>query len=142
MKIASMKNDTPSIANARPKTFPNVAADSLFTVLYYDGMEAIIQGLQKTNGDLSNNEQAFQAALKGLQPTFPNGSVKLDQNNNSIQPAYVVQITKDGGQLGFKVVQTVDSVDQTFGGLFKPGDPAPSRTAPDPVQGTPPPWGK
>jgi branched-chain amino acid transport system substrate-binding protein len=124
------------------KAFPKAPGDSLFTVLYYDGMEAIIQGLQKTNGDLSNNEQAFQQALKSLQPTFPNGQVKLDQNQNSVQPAYVVQITKDGGQLGFKVVQTVDSVDQTFGGLFKPGDPAPSRDEPKPAQGTPPPWGK
>jgi branched-chain amino acid transport system substrate-binding protein len=124
------------------KTFSKVPGDSLFTVLYYDGMEAILQGLKQTNGDLSNNEQAFQAALKSLQPTFPNGQVKLDQNQNSIQPAYVVQITKDGGQLGFKVVQTVDSVDQTFGGLFKPGDPAPSRDAPNAEAGSPPPWGK
>jgi branched-chain amino acid transport system substrate-binding protein len=68
--------------------------------------------------------------------------VKLDQNQNSIQPAFVVQVVKNGGQLGFKVVKTVDSVDQSFGGLFKAGDPAPSRTSPNPTQGTPPPWGK
>lgn len=140
--LGGTTSDWKSYISGFSKAFPKAPGDSLFTVLYYDGMEAILQGLQKTNGDLSNNEQAFQAALKSLQPTFPNGQVKLDQNQNSIQPAYVVQITKDGGQLGFKVVQTVDSVDQTFGGLFKPGDPAPSRDAPNPTQGTPPPWGK
>jgi branched-chain amino acid transport system substrate-binding protein len=124
------------------KQFPDVPGDSLFTVLYYDGMEAILQGLNQTKGDLSNNEQAFQAALKSLQPTFPNGTVKLDQNQNSVQPAFVVQVVKNGSQLGFKVVKTVDSVDQTFGGLFDASSPAPSRTEPQATQGTPPPWGK
>jgi branched-chain amino acid transport system substrate-binding protein len=124
------------------KVYPKVPGDSLFTVLYYDGMEAILQGLNQTKGDLSNNEQAFQAALKSLQPTFPNGTVKLDQNQNSVQPAFVVQVVKNGSQLGFKVVKTVDSVDQTFGGLFDASSPAPSRTEPQATQGTPPPWGK
>jgi branched-chain amino acid transport system substrate-binding protein len=111
-------------------------------VLYYDGMEAIIEGLKKTNGDLGNNEQAFQQALTAMQPTFPNGTVKLDQNRNSIQPAFVVQIVKNGSDLGFKVVQTVDSVDQTFGGLFDASSPAPSRDQPQATKGNPPPWGK
>lgn len=124
------------------KAYPKVPGDSLFTVLYYDGMEAILQGLDKVKGDLSNNEQAFQSALTSLQPTFPNGKVKLDQNRNSVQPAYVVQVTKDGSSLGFKVVQTVDSVDQTFGGLFAAGAPAPSRNVPDATPGAPPPWGQ
>src|SRR4051812_44311071 len=34
------------------KVFPDAPGDSLFTVLYYDGMEAILQGLQQVNGDL------------------------------------------------------------------------------------------
>lgn len=124
------------------KAFPDAPGDSLFTVLYYDGMEAILQGLKQTNGDLGNNEQAFQQALTALQPTFPNGQVKLDANRNSVQPAYVVQIVKNGSQLGFKVVQTVPQVDQTFGGLFGANSPAPSRTEPAGASGNPPPWAK
>jgi branched-chain amino acid transport system substrate-binding protein len=124
------------------KAYPKAPGDSLFTVLYYDGMESILQGLNQVKGDLSDNGKALQAALTSLTPTFPNGKVSLDQNRNSIQPAYVVQVVKSGSSLGFKVVKTVDSVDQTFGGLFKSGDPAPSRDAPNPQQGTPPPWGK
>ena len=64
----------------------------------------------------------------------------LDENRNSIQPAYVVQIVKDGSELGFKVVETVPEVDQTFGGLFGPDSPEPSRTEPAAAEGSPPPW--
>lgn len=124
------------------KAFADTPGDSLFTVLYYDGMEAILKGLDATKGNLDNNEKDFQAALTSLQPTFPNGTVKLDPNRNSVQPAYVVQIVKDGGKLGFKVVQTVPDVDQTFGGLFGADSKAPSRTEPAKANGSPPPWAK
>jgi branched-chain amino acid transport system substrate-binding protein len=139
--LGGTTSDWTSYIDGFKKAYPDVPGDSLFTVLYYDGMEAIIAGLTKVNGDLSNNEKSFQQALTSLQPTFPNGKVKLDSNRNSVQPAYVVQITNDGGQLGFKVVKTVDSVDQTFGGLFDAGGPAPSRTQPQATKGNPPPWG-
>ena len=116
-------------------------AQSLFTVLYYDGMKSVIDGLKQTKGQLSNNEQALRAALIKLKPTFPNGQVKLDANRDSVQPAYVVQIADNGG-LGFKVLRTVNSVNETFGGVFAPGQPAPSRTAPACQKGALPSWAK
>jgi branched-chain amino acid transport system substrate-binding protein len=128
--------------NGFGKVYPKAPVDSLFTVLYYDGMEAIIKGLEQAKGDLSNNEKALQSALAAMQPSFPNGPVKLDSNRNSVQPAYVTQITKDNGKLGFKVVKKVDSVDQTFGGLFGATSPPPSRTSPSCTSGNPPPWSK
>jgi branched-chain amino acid transport system substrate-binding protein len=124
------------------KEFPDVAGDSLFTALYYDGMEAILQGLDQAQGNLDDGGKAFQAALTALQPTFPNGKVTLDANRNSVQPAYVVQVVKDGDQLGFKVLETIPDVDQTFGGLFDANSPDPSRTDPKGSTGTPPPWSK
>jgi branched-chain amino acid transport system substrate-binding protein len=139
--LGGSTSDWKSYVDGFTKAFPKVPGDSLFTVLYYDGMEAILQGLDQVKGDVGDGK-ALQAALTSLTPTFPNGQVKLDQNRNSVQPAYVVQIVKNGSELGFKVVQTVDSVDQTFGGLFAPGDPAPSRDQPQATKGTPPPWGK
>jgi branched-chain amino acid transport system substrate-binding protein len=120
------------------KVYPKAPADSLFTVLYYDGMQAIVQGLQKTNGNLST----LGATLSKLAPSFPNGNVKLDANRNSIQPAYIVQIVKTNGGLGFKTIKTVPNVSQTFGGLFSASSPAPSRTQPACKPGTPPPWAK
>jgi branched-chain amino acid transport system substrate-binding protein len=122
------------------KVYPKVAADSLFTVLYYDGMEAIIQGLEQTDGNLGGNQQEFQKALAGLEPDFPNGSVRLDENRNSIQPAYVVEVTNDGGKLGFAVKDEIMDVDETFGGLFSADSPPPSRDAPACEKGDPPSW--
>jgi branched-chain amino acid transport system substrate-binding protein len=122
------------------KVYDKKLAQSLFTVLYYDGMQAIIDGLNKTKGDLGNDQKAFRSALTSLDPTFPNGSVTLDPNRNSIQPAYVVSVVKNGSELGFKVDRTVDKVTQDFGGAFKAGGPAPSRTAPACTKGAVPPW--
>jgi branched-chain amino acid transport system substrate-binding protein len=120
------------------KVYPNAPADSLFTVLYYDGMQAIVQGLRRTNGNITK----LGATLAKLTPTFPNGKVKLDANRNSIQPAYVVKIVKKGDTLAFETIKTIPNVSQTFGGLFGPSSPPPSRTQPACKKGTPPPWAK
>ena len=120
------------------KVYPKAPADSLFTVLYYDGMQSIIQGLQKTGGDVTK----LGATLSKLAPSFPNGNVRLDENRNSIQPAYVVQVVKQDGALSFKTIKTIPNVSETFGGLFSASSPAPSRTSPACTKGSPPPWAK
>jgi branched-chain amino acid transport system substrate-binding protein len=122
------------------KVYPKVAAESLFTVLYYNGMEAIVRALKETDGDLGGNEEDFRKALDGLKPAFPNGDVKLDDNRNSIQPAYVVEIVRKGGELGFAVKNEISEVDETFGGLFGGDTPPPSRDKPACEKGNPPPW--
>jgi branched-chain amino acid transport system substrate-binding protein len=121
------------------KVYKPDLAQSLFTVLYYDGMQAIMEGLDKVKGDLSGDQKAFRSALTALKPSFPNGQVKLDANRNSIQPAYVVQVV-NSGKLGFAVTRTVPQVSQDFGGAFKPGAKAPSRDSPQCVKGPVPPW--
>jgi branched-chain amino acid transport system substrate-binding protein len=125
--------------NGFSKVYKPDLAQSLFTVLYYNGMTAIIDALDKAKGKLNRNQQAFRNELTHLNPSFPNGQVKLDANRNSIQPAYVVQVVNNG-KLGFKVVRTVQNVSQDFGGAFKPGAKAPSRTSPACVKGPVPPW--
>ena len=121
------------------KVYKPDLAQSLFTVLYYDGMTAIIQALEKVKGDLGGNQKAFRDALSALQPKFPNGQVKLDANRNSIQPAYVVQVV-NAGKLGFKVARTVPQVSQDFGGAFRPGAKAPGRNSPACAKGPVPSW--
>jgi branched-chain amino acid transport system substrate-binding protein len=123
------------------QVYDKALAQSLFTVLYYDAMKATIEGLSQVKGNVSGNEKALQAALTKLTPTFPNGQVKLDANRDSVQPAYVVQVADNGG-LGFKVLRTVNSVNQDFGGVFAAGQPAPSRTAPACHKGPLPSWAK
>jgi hypothetical protein len=104
-------------------------------------MQAIVQALKKTGGNLASKEFRLQFALSRLTPSFPNGTVRLDGNRNSIQPAYVVQIVKKGSKLDFKTLKTIPNVSQTFGGLFGPSS-NPSRTSPACKKGTPPPWAR
>jgi len=134
--------DWTSYVNGFQKTYPKVPGDSLFTVLYYNGMSAIIDALNQTKASLSGNEQAFRSALTKLAPTFPNGTVKLDANRNSIQPAYVVQVVDNGGKLGFKVIRKVDQVTQDFGGAFSASSASPGRDAPACKRGPVPSWAK
>jgi branched-chain amino acid transport system substrate-binding protein len=126
-----------SYVSGMNSAYPKAPADSLFTVLYYNGMQAIIEALKETKGKVG---APLQSALGKLKPTFPNGSVTLDANRNSIEPAYVEQVVDNGGKLGFKDIKTIPSVKQDFGGLFSASSPAPSRTAPACKKGPSPPW--
>jgi len=129
-----------SYVNGFSAVYPKSLAQSLFTVLYYNAMSATIEALKQVNGSLANQQAALKAALTKLTPTFPNGQVKLDPNRNSVQPAYVVQVVGGSGGLSFNVLHTVNNVSQDFGGVFKPGGTAPSRTAPACAKGPLPPW--
>ena len=129
-----------SYVNGFSSIYDKSIAQSLFTVLYYDAMTAAIQALNQVKGQLSGNESAFRAALTKLNPTFPNGHVTLDANRNSIQPAYVVQVVNGSGGLGFQVLRTINNVSEDFGGVFKAGGQAPSRTAPACAKGPLPSW--
>ncbi len=121
------------------KEFPDVDPQSLFTALYFNGMQVVLDALDQVGGKL-DDPAAFQQALAAEAPTFPSGAVTLDENRNSVQPNYVVQIVDNGGELGFKLISTVEDVDQTFGGLFGPSSPDPSRDEPAKATGNPPPW--
>jgi branched-chain amino acid transport system substrate-binding protein len=136
--LGGTQSDWTDYVNGFSKVYKPDLAQSLFTVLYYDGMKAIIDALNQAK-TLGGGQKAFRDALTKLQPTFPNGTVKLDANRNSIQPAYVVKVVNNG-KLGFQVAKTVNDVSQDFGGAFKPGGPAPSRTAPACQKGPVPSW--
>lgn len=137
--VGSDSQDWQKYLSGFKREFPDVDAQSLFTALYYDGMQAILQALDQTGGKV-DDAAAFQKALGSLTPNFPRGKVTLDANRNSVQPNYVVQIVKQNGGLGFKLVSTIANVDQTFGGLFGPSSPDPSRDQPAKASGNPPPW--
>jgi branched-chain amino acid transport system substrate-binding protein len=102
-----------------PASPPGSLAGSLFTALYYNGMNAIIQGLTAVNGDLSGNQASFQQKLSTLSMSTPNGPITLDSNRNAIISAYVVQVVKQpDGTLAFKTIKTTQNVNETFNGYF------------------------
>jgi branched-chain amino acid transport system substrate-binding protein len=126
-------------ARAIKKYYPKVSPNSLFTAGYYDEMTAIVLGLKKVNGDLSDGGKKFRAALARVSWNSEHGPVKLDKNRNAIANNFVVQVTKGGG---FKTLKNVAGVNQTFGGHFSAKTPTVGRNKPACTHGNPPPWAK
>jgi branched-chain amino acid transport system substrate-binding protein len=88
----------------------------LFALSYYNEGLGVVKALQAVNGDLSNGEQAFMAALAKTQFDGPTGHISLDANRNAIAPNYVTEIAKGpNGNLVNNVVSKVDNVAQTLG---------------------------
>jgi hypothetical protein len=125
------------------EAYPDLPAGSLFDVLYYDAMEALVQALEQVDGDLSGDHAALREALANLELDAPNGDTTLDENRNSVAPNFVFQVVEDTTGDGVPDVETlkeIPDVDQTFGGFFDEATPPPSREEPECKTATPPPW--
>src|SRR5271154_702111 len=113
------------------KRFPS---PSLLATNYYGSTMALILSLRKVNGDLSDNQSKFKAALASLEIDAPNGKIKLDANRQAIGTNFVTEVIDDGkGNLFSKTVKVIENVNQTLG-----YDPAvfakiglPGRTVPE-----------
>jgi len=123
------------------KMYPKLPADDGFVVNYYNAAHALVIGLQKSNGAVG---AALQKAMpRALDEPFQisnGGLARLDSRNQAIQDQYQLQLVKNpDGSVGPTVVAYVPSVDQSFGGLFKPTSPPPGRTQP-PCKKVKTPW--
>ncbi len=95
------------------KRFPG---PSLCATNYYDETTAMLQALDKVNGDLSDGHKKYREALATLVLDAPNGQMKLDENRQAIGTSFVTEAVKDkNGDLVSKVVQVVPNVNQTLG---------------------------
>jgi branched-chain amino acid transport system substrate-binding protein len=89
---------------------------SLCATNYYDETQAMLQALDKVDGDLSDGHKKFREALTNLVLDAPNGQLKLDSNRQAIGTSFVSEAVKDAnGDLVSKVVQVVPNVDQRLG---------------------------
>jgi branched-chain amino acid transport system substrate-binding protein len=134
-------------ANALGEAYPDLkgTASSVFAYGYYTAMEAVAQGLEQVDGDLSGDQAAFQDALANLELDAPLGTIKLDENHQAIMDNFLQQIVADNtgdGVPDVKTIKTIPQVDQTFAGFFSPETPSPDRTNPKCKKATPPPWTK
>jgi len=83
-----------------------------------------MEGLAKVNGDLSDAQAKFRAALTTLEIDAPNGTIRLDANRQAIGTNFVTEVIDNGkGALFSKVVKVIPNVSQTLG--YDPADPAP-----------------
>jgi branched-chain amino acid transport system substrate-binding protein len=134
-------------ANGLGEAYPDLkgTASSVFAYGYYTAMEAVAQGLEQVDGDLSGNHEALNDALANLQLDAPLGTIKLDENRQAIMDNFLQQIVADttgDGVPDVKTIKTIPQVDETFAGFFSPETPSPDRTNPQCKAGTPPPWTK
>jgi branched-chain amino acid transport system substrate-binding protein len=130
------------------RAFPRVAdaADANFHLLdiyYNNAMEAVLRALERVDGDLSDGQRRFRAALGDVELDAPNGHIRLDADRQAIGSTFPFQI--DGyshGRLQYRRLKTIENVDASFGGHFGPGDPLPDRTQPPCRHGNPPRWAR
>ncbi len=102
---------------AYQKQFPDgFPSPSLFAHGYYVGALAIITGLNEVNGNLSDDQKAFRAALTGMELDTPTGKVTLDENRQAVADIFLTELTAgDDGKLYNRVVKIIPQVNQTMG---------------------------
>ncbi|WP_170753458.1 ABC transporter substrate-binding protein [Ruegeria lacuscaerulensis] len=105
---------TASYTEAFPDGF---SAPSIFAHHYYMSTKAAMLALDEVDGDLSDNQAAFRAALNDLTFTTPTGgTMRLDKNRNGVIDNFVTEVyERDDGTLGNRVVKVVRDVDQLLG---------------------------
>ncbi|MCA3155092.1 MAG: ABC transporter substrate-binding protein [Burkholderiales bacterium] len=107
---------------------------SLFGVGYYIAISAAIAGLNAVNGDLSDGQRRFNAALSSLKLATPLGEVSLNENRQATGTVFVNEVAEGpGGTLVNRMVARVDGVNQTLGMTAEQfrAMGLPSRTNPD-----------
>lgn len=88
---------------------------SVFAAGNYANMTAIIEALKQVNGDLSNNQSAFRAALTNLKLQAPSGEITLDKDRNGIFPVYITKVVKNAnGTLSNSVVSSSESPEASY----------------------------
>lgn len=93
-----------------------LASPSLFAHGYYVNTKAVLEAIEATRGDLSNDHAALRKRLATMTLHTPTGEVRLDQNRNAVANIYLTEIARVGdGSLINKVVKVIPSVDQRLG---------------------------
>lgn len=128
---------------AMGKAFPDLDAHTVFPVVYYDAMAAVLQALEQVHGDLSGGERQFQTALAKVRLESPIGPIHLDQDRQAVAPIYLRQYQRNAiGEVSYRTIRVVPNVDQSFGGYFHTNGPLPSERYPPCRRGDPPPWAR
>jgi len=114
------------------KLYPAQNVDDGFFYNYYMAAKALVLGLTKSGGATGAKLQAaMPRSIQGPFQISNGGNIKLDARRQAIQDQFQLQLVQNAdGSVGPVVIAYVPSVDQSFGGLFKPTSPPPGRTQP------------
>ena len=113
------------------EAFPRSRRPVLENQPYYDGVEPVLEALEKVNGDLSDGQRRFADALAHLRYHSPEGLITLDRRHQAIAPIYLGRVVVPAhGKPYVKQIHVFKHVHQTLGGLFSRTSPPPSQTQP------------
>ncbi|PHQ69825.1 MAG: ABC transporter substrate-binding protein [Sneathiella sp.] len=99
------------------KMFPDgFPSPSLFAHGYYINTKAALLALNEVNGDLSDGEKKFRAALSNLSFETPTGMVSVDERRNAVADIFLTEVIEgpDGNLLN-KTIKVIPQVNQTLG---------------------------
>ena len=124
-------------------TFPEykALAASGFPILHTNTMEAVLESLEAVEGDLSGDQEAFQAELARTELDAPNGPIHLDGNRQVVSTGYLQRVTKTRAGLTMRTQETLADVEQTFNGYFASSEPL-GRDTIECHKGNPPAWAR
>ncbi len=89
---------------------------SIHAVNYTTNLYGILHALRAVDGDLSNNQAAFQRALAAAEVTAPTGAaVKLDHNRQAISDIFLNRVEERPGGAAVVAFGRTPQVNQTLG---------------------------
>lgn len=104
------------VAQYRERFPDGFDSPSIHAVNYYTNLQAVLLALEEVDGDLSDNQAAFQEALANLEFTNPMGAtVKLDDNRQAISDIFLTRIVSQDGTLRTETFGKTEGVTQTLG---------------------------
>ena len=128
---------------AYARAFPQLPPESAYGLLElppYMGAEAIARALERVDGDLGPHGRRLRAALSRVAFDGPAGPVRLDRNRQAVVSVHLRRIEGQGERARTVPFRVVEGVDQSFGGTFDGGTPAPSFESPKCRRGPVPAW--
>jgi branched-chain amino acid transport system substrate-binding protein len=128
---------------AYARAFPQLSADLAHNPIEfapYMAAEALARALERVEGDLGRDGRRLRAALSKVAFEGPAGPVRLDRNRQAVVSVHLRRIEGRGRRARTVPFRVVKEVDQSFGGAFDGGTPAPSFESPKCRRGPVPAW--
>jgi branched-chain amino acid transport system substrate-binding protein len=128
---------------AYARAFPQLRPESAhgpFEHPPYMAAEALARALEQVDGDLGRDGRRLRAGLSKVAFEGPAGPVRLDRNRQAVVSVHLRRIEGRGRRARTVPFRVVEEVDQSFGGAFDRGTPAPSFESPKCRRGPVPAW--
>jgi branched-chain amino acid transport system substrate-binding protein len=136
-----MRRYREAFAREFPELPPGVG-EGMVELPAYAAVEALVEALDETDGELGRGQAELRRTLEGLVLDVPQGAVRLDRKRQASEAIYLEQIERSapGAPPRTRLIRRIESVDQTYDGIFGASSPSPSKTDPTCVRRPAPRW--